>query len=40
MRAFLAAVVAAAVIAVVGSVVLAQFQEPVSEAYSTEAVRL
>jgi hypothetical protein len=40
MRAFLTALVAAAVIAVVGSVLLAKFQEPVSEAYSTGAVRL
>jgi hypothetical protein len=40
MRAFLAALVAAAVIAVVGSAVLAKIQEPVSEAYSTQAVRL
>jgi hypothetical protein len=40
MRAFLTAVVAAAVIAVVGGFVLAKMQEPVSVAYSTEAVRL
>ena len=40
MRAFLAALVAAAVIAVVGAFVLDKMQEPASEAYSTEAVRL
>jgi len=40
MRAFLAALVAAAVIAVVGAFVLAEMQEPVSEAYSTQGVRL
>jgi hypothetical protein len=40
MRVFLAALVASAVIAVVGGFVLAKLQEPVSEAYSTEAVRL
>ena len=40
MRAFLAALVVAAVIAVVGSFVLSKFQEPVSEAYSTVGVRL
>ena len=40
MRAFLAALVAAAVIAVVGSFVLGKFQEPVSQAYSTVGVRL
>jgi len=40
MRAFLTALVVAAVIAVVGSFVLGKFQEPVSEAYSTQAVRL
>jgi hypothetical protein len=40
MRAFLAALIVAAVIAVVGSFVLGKFQEPVSEAYSTQGVRL
>jgi hypothetical protein len=40
MRAFLIALVAVAVIAVAGSFVLAQIQEPVSEAYSTQGVRL
>jgi len=40
MRAFLAALVAAAVIAVAGALVLHKVQEPVSEAYSTHAVRL
>jgi hypothetical protein len=40
MRAFLAALVAAAIIAAVGSFVLAKLQEPVSEAYSTQGVRL
>ena len=40
MRAFLIALVAAAVIAVVGAFVLNKFQEPVSVAYSTEGVRL
>ena len=40
MRAFLAALVAAAVIAVVGAFVLTKFQEPVSNAYSTQGVRL
>jgi len=40
MRAFLIALVAAAVIAVVGSFVLDKIQEPVSEAYSTQGVRL
>jgi hypothetical protein len=40
MRAFLAALVAAAVIAVVGAFALGKFQEPASEAYSTQAVRL
>jgi hypothetical protein len=40
MRAFFAALVAAAVIAVVGAFVLDKVQEPVSEAYSTGAVRL
>jgi hypothetical protein len=40
MRAFLAALVAAAVIAVAGAFVLAKMQEPVSEAYSTQGVRL
>jgi hypothetical protein len=40
MRAFLAALVAAAVLAVAASFVLAKIQEPVSVAYSTEAVRL
>ena len=41
MRAFLAAVVAAAVIAVVGAFVLDKVaQEPSSEAYSTQSVRL
>jgi hypothetical protein len=36
----LAALIVAAVIAVVGSFVLGKFQEPVSEAYSTQGVRL
>jgi hypothetical protein len=40
MRAFLAALVAAAIIAVVGAFVLDKIQEPVSEAYSTQGVRL
>jgi hypothetical protein len=40
MRAFLTALVAVAVIAVVGAFVLDKIQEPVSEAYSTDAVRL
>jgi ABC-type Mn2+/Zn2+ transport system permease subunit len=40
MRAFLAALVVAAVIAVVGAFVLERMQEPVSEAYSTNGVRL
>jgi Flp pilus assembly pilin Flp len=40
MRAFLAALVAVAVIAIVGSFALAKFQEPVSEAYTTQGVRL
>jgi hypothetical protein len=40
MRAFLAALVVVAIIAVVGSFALSKFQEPVSEAYSTQAVRL
>jgi len=40
MRAFFAALVAAAVIAIVGSFVLGKFQEPVSEAYTTQGVRL
>jgi hypothetical protein len=40
MRAFLAAVIAAVVIAVAGYFVLAKFQEPVSEAYATQGVRL
>jgi hypothetical protein len=40
MRAFLIALVAAAVIAVVGGFVLDKMQEPVSVAYSTEGVRL
>ena len=40
MRAFLAALVAAAVIAVIGAFVLDKMQEPASEAYSTDAVRL
>jgi hypothetical protein len=40
MRAFLAAVVVAAIIAVVGGVVLGKFQEPVSAAYTTQGVRL
>ena len=41
MRAFLAALVASAVIAVVGYFVLEKaVQEPASDAYSTQAVRL
>jgi hypothetical protein len=40
MRAFLAALVAAAVIAGVGAFVLHKVQEPASEAYSTQGVRL
>ena len=40
MRAFLAALVAAAVIAVVGAFVLDKFQEPASEAYTAHGVRL
>jgi hypothetical protein len=40
MRAFLTAVIAAVVIAVAGALVLAKMQEPVSVAYSTDAVRL
>jgi Flp pilus assembly pilin Flp len=40
MRAFLIALVAVAVIAVAGSFVLDRIQEPVSEAFSTQAVRL
>jgi hypothetical protein len=40
MRAFLAALVVAAVIAVAGAFVLDKIQEPVSEAYSTQGVRL
>lgn len=40
MRAFLIALVAAAVIAVVGAVFLDKIQEPVSVAYSTQGVRL
>jgi hypothetical protein len=40
MRAFLAALVAAAVIAVAGAFLLNEMQEPVSEAYSTQGVRL
>ena len=40
MRAFLTAVIVAVVIAVVGAAVLSKFQEPVQQAFSTEAVRL
>jgi hypothetical protein len=40
MRAFVIALVAAAVIAVVGAFVLDKIQEPVSVAYSTQGVRL
>jgi len=40
MRAFLAALVVAAVIAVVGAFVLDKIQEPVSVAFSTQGVRL
>ncbi|HEV2956351.1 MAG TPA: hypothetical protein VGX95_09540 [Xanthobacteraceae bacterium] len=40
MRAFFAALVVLAVIAVVGAFGLSKIQEPVSEAYSTEGVRL
>jgi hypothetical protein len=40
MRAFIAALVVAAIIAVVGAVVLHKLQEPSSVAYSTSGVRL
>jgi len=40
MRAFVSAVVVAVVLAVVAGLVLSKLQEPVSVAYSTEAVRL
>jgi hypothetical protein len=40
MKAFILACVAAAVIAVIGFAVLDVYQEPVTEAYSTNAVRL
>ena len=40
MRAFLAALVAAAVFDVIGAFVLDKIQEPASEAYSTQGVRL
>ena len=40
MRAFFAALVAAAVIAVAGAFVLAKIQESASVAYSTQSVRL
>ena len=40
MRASLAALVVSAVIAVAGAFVLNKMQEPASEAYSTQGVRL
>ncbi len=40
MKAFILACVAAAIVALVGVAVLDAYQEPVSEAYSTNAVRL
>jgi hypothetical protein len=40
LRSFIFACIAVAVIAVVGAVVLEQFQESSKEAFSTEAVRL
>jgi hypothetical protein len=40
MRAFWASVAAAIIIAIVGAVVLDMMQRPVSQAYSTTAVRL
>jgi hypothetical protein len=40
MRAFIVAVVAAAVIAVVGAVILNVYQKPAAEAFSTESVRI
>jgi len=40
MPSFIAACIAAVVIAVVGAVVLAQLQEPASVAFATAAVRL
>ena len=40
MKAFIIAVVAAIVIAVIGDVVLSSVQEPVDKAFTTNAVRL
>lgn len=40
MKSFLAACVAAIVIAIVGGVVLNSFQEPVDQAFTTSSVRL
>jgi hypothetical protein len=40
MRAFVAAVIVAVVLAVIGGLVLNKVQEPVSVAFATEGVRL
>jgi len=40
MRSFILACIAAAVIAVIGAVVLEMYQEPVAIAFSAEGVRL
>ncbi len=40
MRSFIAACVAAVVIAAIGAIVLNHFQEPVAVAFATQSVRL